>query len=417
MPLDNTSPALDLLLINTVLQLELSPRDRRVAARRYSLLQEHLNRPSGNLAPYLDNDRSNIYAQGSRAIGATIVHGAEDDRFDLDAMLEFPTPAGWAPSTVLDELEEALQGFPDVQKIERCTRCVQLQFAFMHLDVTPMNPASEPRDQRVGDIFHSSRERREEQRHRANPFGFADWFNTTVERPRSDFQKAIAQIRKDLQPRDRIYLGNEVFAKADIDALPDEINPVSDAPQVISLKLMKRFLNLRYADRDIKRPPSVYLSKLAALEPTNGFGLCAQLEQYASTLLGQMDRALGGGSWPEERNPRLTAENFNDRWPKDLDDMKIFRSDLRHLIGQLRKARQSDFSEIQGIFSDLFGERVSVSAVKAYAEGRSASSDKSSYERGRGFVAAPAIAAAPATARATSTARGHHFHPGVLRSK
>lgn len=417
MPLDNTTPALDVLLINTVLQLELSPRDRRVASRRYRLLQEHLNRPSSNLAPYLDDDRSLIYAQGSRAIGATIVHGADDDRFDLDAILEFKVPSGWRPSTVLDELEEALKGFPDVEKIERCTRCIQLQFAFMHLDVTPLDPAAEPRAERAGEIFHSSHERREEERHPANPFGFADWFNMTVARPRSEFQKMLGDLRNGFQAQDRLSFGADALAKADLDALPDEINPISDAPQVIALKLMKRYLNLRYADRKIKRPPSVYLSKLAALQPTNVLGLCGQLEQYAKTLLGQMELVFASGSMPEERNPRLDAENFNDRWPKDLDDVSVFRLDLQHLLSELYRARHSEVSDIQKIFSGLFGETVSTSAVKAYADGRSANSGTSVYERGRGFVATPAVAAAPAAANATSTARGHHFHPGVLRQK
>lgn len=151
MPLDNTSPALDALLLGTVLELELSDRDRRVLRKRYDLIKPHLERQGSALAPYLNN--ALVYAQGSRAIGATIVHGADDDRFDLDGILEFPTPMGWGPAKVLDELYTSLEGFPDSTGIQRCTRCIQLKFAFMHLDLTPMDPASAPRVDRVGDIY------------------------------------------------------------------------------------------------------------------------------------------------------------------------------------------------------------------------------------------------------------------------
>lgn len=113
-----------------------------------------------------------IYAQGSRAIGATIVHGAADDRFDLDAILEFSPPREWAPQKVLNELYLAFQGFPDVKSIVRCTRCVQLQFAFMHLDVTPMDPAADPRPERAGDIYHSP-DNGADERIPVNPYGFA----------------------------------------------------------------------------------------------------------------------------------------------------------------------------------------------------------------------------------------------------
>ena len=93
MPLDASSPGLDALLLGTALELELSERDHRVASKRYALIPEHLQRPVSPLHLYMDD--ALVYAQGSRAIGATIVHGADDDRFDLDAILEFQRPSWW----------------------------------------------------------------------------------------------------------------------------------------------------------------------------------------------------------------------------------------------------------------------------------------------------------------------------------
>jgi len=418
LPFDATAPNLDFLLIATAIEMELSDRDLQVASKRYSLIAEHLQRPGGALADYMND--ALVYAQGSRAIGATIVDGSSDDRFDLDAILEFRTPPGWQPKRVLDGLFDAFEGFPDVRKIVRCTRCVQLQFAFMHLDVTPMDPFAAPRQERAGNIYHSP-DKGAEALFSVNPYGFAQWFRQTVKLPSHQFQDQVRAMRNQMSIPDRIAL-NAVFAEAETDKLPEPIDPLRDAPQVIALKLMKRYLNLRYAPRDRKRPVSIYLSKVAVEVPMNIFGLCAQLEALASELDRRTAVALASGQRPEERNPVFREENFNDRWPKDATDMVVFRGDLQHLLAELARARESELSEIQEIFDQLFGERVTQQAVRKYLEGLSDKSAPAAYERGKGFLAAPALVAAAAPAAASpvmapqvSRAPAHSFHSGFLK--
>lgn len=410
MPLDDTSPQLDALLLGAALQMELSPRDNRVASKRYSLIPEHLQRPSSPVRNIMG--AALVYPQGSRAIGATIVHGADDDRFDLDAILEFRTPLGWTPRRVLDELEVAFQGFPDVQKVERCTRCVQLQFAFMHLDITPMDPDYAPRDERVGEIYHSP-DIGEDKRFRVNPYGFADDFKKKVTMPSLVFQDHLKDLRTRMQVKDR-FVSNVAMSDADIHDLPEPINPIRDAPQVIALKLMKRYLNLRYAHRDIKRPVSVYLSKIAAEVSLSPFGICAQLEELTANLSRRITVALEAGTRPEERNPALWEENFNDRWPKYTSEMKTFLADLKHLAAELDRSRNSSLTDTRKIFDDLFGERVSEKAVQSYVDGLTSSAATSHYEHNRGFVSSPAlVAATPTKASKVSKAPPHHFHPGI----
>lgn len=341
MPFDSTTPNFDALLLSTAIQLELSDRDHRVAEKRYQLIPEHLQKPGGRLRLYMSTAK--IYAQGSRAIGATIVHGATDDRFDLDAVLEFFPPREWSPGKVLDELHLAFEGFPDVRSIERCTRCIQLQFAFMHLDVTPMDPAAEPRPERVGDIYHGP-DSRADARLPVNPFGFAGWFREHLTPASQPFIDNARAMRARMEIKDRFAPGL-ITADADIDDLPDLIDPIRDAPQVIALKLMKRYLNLRYAARDMKRPVSIYLSKIAVLVGPSPFGLCGQLIAYAQELDRRMTFAIETGRHPGERNPVFTKESFNDRWPKDAMEMRVFREDLRHLVSELARARESEFAE------------------------------------------------------------------------
>lgn len=412
MPLDLTAPALDALLVAAVLEMELSDRDLQVASKRYDLIAEHLQKPSSRLSELMGSAR--VYAQGSRAIGATIVDGGSDDRFDLDAILEFRTPDDWTPRMVLDELFEAFKGFPDVRKIVRCTRCVQLQFAFMHLDVTPMYPFAEPRQERAGDIYHSP-DKGPDELFSVNPFGFAEWFKKQITMPSQQFRDQVRSMRAALTVPDRISL-NAIVADAETDKLPVPINPLRDAPQVLALKLMKRYLNLRYAPREQKRPVSIYLSKIAAEVPLSPFGLCAQLEALAVELDRRMAAALETGCRPEERNPSFPQENFNDRWPKNDGDMTLFSLDLKHLLKELERARGSDLSEIQGIFERLFGERVTQKAVRSYMDKLPTAAASAPYERGKGFLAAPALlAASPAAAAQISRAPSHHFHAGLLK--
>ncbi|MEM9840570.1 MAG: nucleotidyltransferase [Pseudomonadota bacterium] len=414
-----TSPNLDLLLLATVLQLELSERDLRVTDKRYHHLETHLQRPESSVRHLMGT--ASVYAQGSRAIGATIVHGvADEDRFDLDAVIELAIPPLWTPRKALDELHTSLQGFPDVQEIERCTRCVQLRFAFMHLDVTVMRPGAAPRPERVGEIFHSP-DRGADETHWVNPYGFAEWVKARAVPPSVSFHTAANDLRRSLGVADRFVdtIPSLMYAvRAETQNLPAPLDPIRDSWQIIALKLMKRYLNLRYANRSEKRPISVYLSKIAVEVPLNRHGICSQLEGFAVELDRRIAIAVDEGCWPEERNPVYPEENFNDRWPRDVAAMRLFRDDLRHLCGELRRARQSAVAEIQSIFDGLFGERVSAAAIRTYADNLPSVPRKPSYEHGKGFVVAPAVLR-PVTEQTTtsrvSRAPAHTFHPRRLK--
>lgn len=411
MPLYDTAPGLDALLLGTALELELSDRDHRVSEKRYQLIPAHLQQTASRLSPYIGD--ALVYAQGSRAIGATIIDGAADDRFDLDAILEFERPRGWSISDVLDELFSAFQGFPDAQEIERCTRCIQLKFAFMHLDVTPMDPDREPRPLRSGAIYHSPDDGGD-QVFPANPYGFADWFQRQVALPSRAFRDHVAVMRSNMGIKDRL-ITSSIMADADIDALPTPRNPLRDAPQVIALKLMKRYLNLRYAKRSLKRPISIYLSKIAALVPPNESGLCAQLERYALDLERRVHTSMVTGVPLDEKNPAPPHEDFNDRWPASNEDLRVFRDYLRHLIAELARARSSNFTDVRKIFDDLFGERVSEKAVRSYLDSHRGLSIPIAFEPAKGFVAAPGLlTTAAAKAAPISKAPAHHFHSGRL---
>lgn len=404
---DRTALLLDELLLDVATAIELSDHDREVAENRYRRLKVHLERPSSPLREHLLASGSLIYAQGSMAIGATIVNGTEDDRFDVDALVEMTVPADWSDEEVLDHLEEALQGFPGVIKIVRCTRCVQLQFAFMHMDVTILDPAVEPRALRVGEIFHSPDEGAA-YRVPSNPFGFASWYRASVGEGTREFQEALRLRRREFAI-DRIP---DVVEKAEQEDLPSGVPPRLDAQQVVALKLMKRFLNLRYEDRALKRPPSIYLTKVSSTCGYDDQGLTAQLERYAATLEEAMALAEADNAGPDERNPMYDDDRLNDRWPQEQADRRVLREDMAFLQQALAQARQANLKNISKILAKLFGERISTRTVGNYMD-RAAGSPVS-YQPGTGRIIGRTAVVTPAMAKSAVAMPAHNFHASAL---
>jgi hypothetical protein len=419
MPLDRPAYGIDALLLATALELELSPRDQRVKHKRYQVLAERLNRPSSPIAPYLTDGASLIYPQGSVAIGATIVSGDSDDRFDVDAVVEFLVPSHWPLSRALDLLEDALEGFPDSVEIVRCTRCIQVRFPFMHLDVTPLDSHRGNRLARAGDVFHVP-DQGSAKRCPSNPYGFAEWVKGKMraQPPAAAYLSAVSEARARFTPRDRLYAGADIIARAEQEPLPVDDPAIGDTPQIIVLKLVKRFLNLRFARPGLagrKRPPSIYLTKIAVQQAYNPQGLCAQLEAYTDDLRERVSTALATGVRPYETNPALPAEEITDRWPKDATDLELLKTDLDFLQRKLSLARQGSISEIRDLFGEMFGETVSGRAAAAYFDAAK-QNPRTRIEHGQGFLAAPsaALATSAGAAPRTSSVRPHSFHPGIL---
>jgi hypothetical protein len=310
--------ALDEVLLDVAALIELSPRDRRVAENRYRRLKTHLERPASALAVYLVDGRSRIYAQGSVATSTTIVSGTEDDRFDVDAIVEIDVPRNWDNNRALDELEDALQGFPGVVANVRCTRCVQLQFPFMHMDVTILDRRERLAIERAGEIFHSP-DNGSSSRVRSNPWGFTDWFRSSVGFGEQLFAESLRRHRDAVSKNRLMALDEEearVLAKADQHDLPPVIPSALDTQEAVALKLLKRFLNLRYENSTLPRPPSIYLAKRAGDVGHAPQGLTAQLVVLAESTAKILRQHLAAGTCPTEVNPSYPLDRINDRWPR-----------------------------------------------------------------------------------------------------
>lgn len=410
---------LDEVLLDIAALIELSPRDRQIIENRYRLLKEHLERKKSPLAPYLIDGESLIYAQGSIATSTTIVSGTDDDRFDVDAIVEIDVPSDWDNSRALDLLNEALQGFPGVVSIERCTRCVQLQFPFMHMDVTIMDRRARIAIPRVGEIFHSPDEGKT-YRVDSNPWGFTTWFRTTVGIGQDTFAESMGRHRL-AAARSRLQFIDEherhILAKADQVDLPPMIPSAMDAQEAIALKLLKRYLNLRYEDRTEKRPPSIYITKRAGDVGYYPQGLTVQLFMLADSTIRVLKDHIKQGTRPNEKNPSYPADRINDRWPRlgqaGILDMQTLSDQLEYLCRRLEKMRTMSLSDMAKAVDDLFGERVGKEqrAVLAKRYDRR-KGEKPILSMGRsGAIQAPAIVLKNERYQEIP---GHHFHPFVL---
>ena len=142
----------------------------------------------------------------------------------------------------------------------------------------------------------------------ANPYGFSLWFRKTVHAGSSLFTETLAR-RRSTNGIDRLAQIVELKA-ADQDDLPPVLPPRLDSEQVVALKLLKRYLNLRYEDRDLKRPPSVYLSKLAVDAGNSATGLCAQLMAEAQFVAAQMAHYISKNEFPDDRNPSYEPDRL-----------------------------------------------------------------------------------------------------------
>jgi hypothetical protein len=423
MPPDSSPPAtdtLDEILLDVATLIELSPQDRRITEQRYRRLKSHLERPDSPLAPYLVDGESLIYAQGSVAISTTIVSGTEDDRFDVDAAVEIDVPSHWPDSKALDLLERALQGFPGAKKIVRCTRCVQIQFATMHMDVTVVDRRERIPGERPGEIFHSPDDGRS-YRVPANPWGFTAWFRSVVVPDQQDFAERLGRARL-TQTQSRLdvldFQERLAIAAAEQQDLPPVIPNRLDAQEAVALKLLKRFLNLRYEGLTLKRPPSIYLTKKTGDLGYIDRGLSVQLACLADYIAGDLRRHVAAGTRPCEVNPYYPPDEINDRWPRldggQNEDMETLADELDGLVKSLNTMAHAPLNEILRHVDILFGERVGQQQRKVLAQRYDRRDNETSVfaQPGSGQVFAPAVVTPKSDVREVPR---HRFHPLVLK--
>ncbi len=405
---------IDVLLADTAIRIQLSRTDYGKAEARYRTISEWLDRPTSPL-----KDRVNlVYAQGSMAIGATIASRLRTDEYDIDILAELDFPLTVAADEALDALYWSIKGEPGSRyytMTRRQTRCVTIDYEDnMHLDVTPaVRRVWMPEKESL--IFHH----RPETPHIAgmsiiaNPFGFAEWFKANT--------PCDQDFRKFFEDRASLYENQQIELAKALETMP--VQPQQPAHEkskaVIVLQLMKRWRNVRYDRREVRRPPGILMAKMIATNANNTATLSEELLHQAQCMLRRFEAFHSMGMLIVEQNPVCAEDVLTDRWPGTLVNQEVFIRDLRDLVRKVERLRgDCDLEEMREIMADLFGESPTGAVFKSFneASGLSIRSGQSAHRpsggrfdlAGAGVVAAPAV---QAQSRSQSTS-SHSFYGG-----
>lgn len=400
----------DILLTDVAIRIQLSPSLYRLAVERMDTLAEWLDREGSELAGRV----TLLYPQGSMAVNATIAACRERDEFDIDVIVQLGLPPGTTPQAALDLLYRAIKGDKGSRyysMTQRNTRCVTIQYAEMHLDVTPAELLPQ-RDPRTSYIFHHRAEKPHVPGKRilANPFGFAEWFNAVTPRD-LPFREFFEKRAREADPL--------LMKAADTEEVPEQIPAFLKPPAVIALQLMKRNRNIKYEKRSGRRPPSVMLAKIIAESGSASGRPFAELLYQARRLLALLEAHHQRGTRIHVVNPRCEEDVFTDRWPADLAEQEVFVDDMRSFVTQLeRLERTADLETIAEVFGQLFGEQPTQSVIREFADraGESIAAGRFRSRRSSGqadLAGSSIIAAATVTAPAISRSAPRHTFYGT----
>lgn len=340
-------PIVDALLTDIARRVQLSPTAYGVAVDRYEAVCNWLQRDGSPIA----HGFTRLYPQGSFAIGATIASRLKNDEYDIDVVAELAIGADTPPADVLDALFSAMNGEPGSRyhgKVLRRTRCVTVEYADMHLDITPavLLPY---RPDRTSVIFHAHEDEpaRDHRHIIANPWGFAQWFEDMTPAVREIVE---AMLRKSAEP------------------VPDQEELIEKSRALVALQLLKRWRNKCYDGRDGRAPPSVALAYFIATNAAPGRDLFSEFQAQAEVLLATFAAADARGTLVRVVNPACDTDVLTDRWPGDLKTQRVFLDDLKALSADLRSiAADPTVENCQTVMRRLFGENPTKAVFEDFA--------------------------------------------------
>ena len=234
----------------------------------------------------------------------------------------------------------------------------------------------------------------------ANPYGFARWFKAVTP---VDYE--FAEV---FDERAREY-ERLALAKADTEDMPDQEPLHRKSKAVIVHQLMKRWRNMRYDQREARRPPSAMMAKLTADAANSTDTLSEELLHQARAMRDELKRWHAARLLIHVVNPACAEDVLTDRWPGSLREQAVFLADLDDLVAKAeRLVVGCSLEEMREIMADLFGEVPADHAFKAFNErmGAAIRDGRSRYTPGSGRLSLPAsgivtgIAATPSVIRA-----------------
>lgn len=406
--LDGIDPFLnriDAILAEIAFSIQLPPSLHGKAVDRYEAVRKHLEATTS----IFHDEIEHFYPQGSMAIDATISNRGTDDEYDLDIIAQLGERfRSMQPLEILTELEKGLIGYRGLTVV-RQTRCVTIYYADkMHLDITP-SLRDEGTLERQSVIMHAKgpKASNDDQEVPMNAYGFCQWYGERTPMELKVFQ-AFKRRWEDTEHR-------AITADADVDEVPIQAEFVVKSNTTLALQLLKRYRNVRYANRPGRMPPSVMLSYFAGLAAKPGSSLTEALLRIAKWIIGEIDRATIRNKTLHVENPVYADDVFTDRWPENVEQQERFARDLRELVKGVEKALNGEMlpTALQDWLREVFGDRVVTKAVENMVKEtrRAADQGTQGYTK-RGSILVPAAPAVVASTYASPVKASPHTYFG-----
>lgn len=396
---------MDAILAEIALTIQLPPSLHKKAVGRYEAVRNHLESTSSLFSDQIEH----FYPQGSMAIDGTISTRGTDDEYDLDIVAQLGSQfRQYSPLEILKELEKALVGYRGLT-VSRQSRCVTIFYSDnMHLDITPsLRDYGTPDRQSV--IMHAKgpKPSDDDQQIPMNAYGFCEWYN--------DRTPIELNVFKAMQRRWQDYETRLAKDAADVDEVPVQTHFIVKSNTTLALQLVKRFRNIRYANRSGRMPPSVMLSYYAGQAAQPGSSLTDTLLRMANWIANEIESASLLRQKLHVTNPAYADDVFTDRWPSTIDDQNMFLRDLRNLIAGIERARNGDMrpDALRDWLRDMFGERVVTRAVDQMSDvtAKAASTAAQGYSK-RGNILIPAAPAVIGSAYSSPVKASPHTYFG-----
>jgi len=377
---ENTKEA-ELLIIETVARIQLSPTQVQQAEQNYHALADYID---GEGSP-LEDRVETVHASGSFAIGAPIVGKLAETQHDVDAVLE-------------------LVGFQDAGKsrytgmVERNSRCVTVTYKDGRtVDLMPVHHITDKTDFRKK-LFHykeaSAGKAEERYRKKVAPRGFKDWYLTEEEALHG---APLILNEQYMQASSRAFAKRQILMeKADTEKFPEQKSLPEKTARTLAVQLLKRHKDIQYMRLSGRKPPSVLIATLAMqssryIEPL----LIDELINVASYLSHVFTANVRTGTILNVSNPWWNEDVISDRW-NSVSDQNQYLTELNDLIIDLNTLKiEPRLSERKKILERNFGENVTVSVLKALEERRSLDRTRGATKISRTggiLVAKPSIA-------------------------
>jgi hypothetical protein len=203
--------------------------------------------------------------------------------------------------------------------------------------------------------------------------------------------------------------------KAESELIPQQQPPHRKSKAVIVLQLLKRWRNIRYDDRNTRKPPAIMIAKLSADAANTPDTLSEELLHPAHVMLAEFR------AWQAEHrliyveNPSCRDDVLTDHWPGTLHAQQVFIRDLEDLVVKVeRLVGGCSLAEMRIIMADLFGEAPTEQAFRDFNHriGHAVRDGHSYHVPGTGRLSVPTsgvLAGETALAQARATPRHNFF--------